>query len=148
MITNTTRWICCPTSQTLASPLSLCAVALRCFNLRVRSQLHGRTRKQRYSRLADWNYIGKWVPHTHFMHLADALAAVADRCAKASPIPLIGNGDVYNFEDVRFGLVHLPCCQLIRRLLQYYEHMESSPIATCMIARSARGLFTRRLLSR
>ncbi|KAK9867475.1 hypothetical protein WJX84_007467 [Apatococcus fuscideae] len=42
--------------------------------------LHGRSRQQRYSRLADWDYI--------------------DRCAAACPdLPLIGNGDVVSFED-------------------------------------------------
>ena len=44
--------------------------------------LHGRTREQRYSRLADWSYI--------------------HRCADASALnnlPLIGNGDVYTYQD-------------------------------------------------
>eukprot|EP00899_Mesostigma_viride_P024413 jgi/Mesvir1/5156/Mv15298-RA.1 len=61
--------------------------------------LHGRSRQQRYSRAADWEYIGS--------------------CASACPsLPIIGNGDVYAFTD-------------------YYEHMERSPLATCMIARGA-----------
>ncbi|XP_067141631.1 tRNA-dihydrouridine(47) synthase [NAD(P)(+)]-like [Centruroides vittatus] len=43
--------------------------------------LHGRSREQRYTKLADWNYI--------------------DRCAKlADPIPLFGSGDILSFEDV------------------------------------------------
>ncbi len=43
--------------------------------------LHGRSREQRYYRLADWDYIGE--------------------CAKlADPLPLYGNGDLMNFEDV------------------------------------------------
>jgi tRNA-dihydrouridine synthase 3 len=37
--------------------------------------LHGRSRLQRYSREADWNYIRQ--------------------CAESSPAPLIGNGDIY-----------------------------------------------------
>jgi len=42
--------------------------------------LHGRTRQQRYSRTADWDYILK--------------------CADSSPdLQLIGNGDVYSYED-------------------------------------------------
>lgn len=42
--------------------------------------LHGRSREQRYYRLADWDYIGE--------------------CAKvADPLPLFGNGDIINFED-------------------------------------------------
>ena len=41
--------------------------------------LHGRTRAQRYSREADWEYIKK----------------VAD----ASSVPIIGNGDIYTYHD-------------------------------------------------
>ncbi|KAJ8333609.1 hypothetical protein SKAU_G00416170 [Synaphobranchus kaupii] len=42
--------------------------------------LHGRSREQRYTKLADWDYI--------------------DTCSKlASPIPLFGNGDVLSYED-------------------------------------------------
>lgn len=42
--------------------------------------LHGRSREQRYTKLADWEYIG--------------------RCAKiADPLPLFGNGDIFSFED-------------------------------------------------
>jgi len=41
--------------------------------------LHGRTRQQRYSRLADWDYIRQ--------------------CAAVSSVPLIGNGDVYSWRD-------------------------------------------------
>jgi hypothetical protein len=46
--------------------------------------LHGRTRVQRYSRRADWEYVIK--------------------CAKiAAPtgLQLIGNGDIYSYEDYR-----------------------------------------------
>lgn len=42
--------------------------------------LHGRSREQRYTRLADWTYI--------------------DRCAKAAaPMPVFGNGDILSYED-------------------------------------------------
>lgn len=42
--------------------------------------LHGRSREQRYSRLADWEYIGQ--------------------CAEAAaPMPLFGNGDILSYED-------------------------------------------------
>jgi len=42
--------------------------------------LHGRSREQRYTRLADWEYINE--------------------CAKAaSPMPLFGNGDILSYED-------------------------------------------------
>ncbi|XP_071102844.1 tRNA-dihydrouridine(47) synthase [NAD(P)(+)]-like [Haliotis cracherodii] len=42
--------------------------------------LHGRSREQRYTRLADWDYI--------------------DRCAQlAAPMPVFGNGDVLSYEE-------------------------------------------------
>lgn len=42
--------------------------------------LHGRSREQRYTRLADWDYINS--------------------CSKlASPVPLFGNGDILSYED-------------------------------------------------
>ncbi|XP_065508631.1 tRNA-dihydrouridine(47) synthase [NAD(P)(+)]-like [Caloenas nicobarica] len=42
--------------------------------------LHGRSREQRYTRGADWDYIAE--------------------CAKiASPLPLFGNGDILSYED-------------------------------------------------
>ncbi|XP_063777514.1 tRNA-dihydrouridine(47) synthase [NAD(P)(+)]-like [Pseudophryne corroboree] len=42
--------------------------------------LHGRSREQRYTKLADWDYI--------------------NYCAKiADPLPLFGSGDIFSFED-------------------------------------------------
>ncbi|XP_011491245.1 tRNA-dihydrouridine(47) synthase [NAD(P)(+)]-like isoform X1 [Oryzias latipes] len=42
--------------------------------------LHGRSREQRYTKLADWDYIGA--------------------CAElARPVPLFGNGDILSYED-------------------------------------------------
>ncbi|KAG7324671.1 hypothetical protein KOW79_012687 [Hemibagrus wyckioides] len=42
--------------------------------------LHGRSREQRYTKLADWSYI--------------------DTCSKlAAPLPLFGNGDILTYED-------------------------------------------------
>ncbi|XP_024898950.1 tRNA-dihydrouridine(47) synthase [NAD(P)(+)]-like [Pteropus alecto] len=42
--------------------------------------LHGRSREQRYTKLADWQYIEQCV-------------------AVASPMPLFGNGDILSYED-------------------------------------------------
>eukprot|EP01080_Neovahlkampfia_damariscottae_P004969 gene4969-8563_t len=41
--------------------------------------LHGRSKKQRYTKLSDWDYI--------------------EQCAKTVNIPVIGNGDILSFED-------------------------------------------------
>ncbi|XP_065335335.1 tRNA-dihydrouridine(47) synthase [NAD(P)(+)]-like [Cloeon dipterum] len=44
--------------------------------------LHGRSREQRYTKMADWAYI--------------------DECAKAAaPVPLFGNGDILSYEDYK-----------------------------------------------
>jgi len=42
--------------------------------------VHGRSRQQRYSKLANWDYISE--------------------CASLSTVPLIGNGDAFSYEDV------------------------------------------------
>lgn len=63
--------------------------------------LHGRTREQRYSRLADWSYIHR---------CADAAAS--------SEFTLIGNGDVYTYED-------------------WNAQIANKKVATCMIGRGA-----------
>ncbi|KAF2355471.1 tRNA-dihydrouridine synthase, partial [Trinorchestia longiramus] len=42
--------------------------------------VHGRSREQRYTKTADWGYIGECV-------------------AATAPMPLIGNGDVLSYED-------------------------------------------------
>uniref|UniRef100_A0A1Y1MC14 tRNA-dihydrouridine(47) synthase [NAD(P)(+)] n=1 Tax=Photinus pyralis TaxID=7054 RepID=A0A1Y1MC14_PHOPY len=44
--------------------------------------IHGRSREQRYTKLADWQYIG--------------------RCAQAAvPLPVVGNGDILSYEDYK-----------------------------------------------
>ncbi|KAH8620680.1 putative Dihydrouridine synthase (Dus) [Trypanosoma vivax] len=42
--------------------------------------IHGRSRKQRYTKLANWSYI--------------------EQCASLTSLPIIGNGDVFSYEDV------------------------------------------------
>ncbi|XP_038628846.1 tRNA-dihydrouridine(47) synthase [NAD(P)(+)]-like [Tachyglossus aculeatus] len=47
--------------------------------------LHGRSREQRYTKVADWQYI--------------------EHCAQvASPMPLFGNGDILSYEDANCAL--------------------------------------------
>lgn len=47
-------------------------------------QLHGRSRLQRYSRLANWDYITE---------------VGCSQSPEFTQIPLIGNGDIYSFTD-------------------------------------------------
>ncbi|KEG10137.1 tRNA-dihydrouridine synthase 3 [Trypanosoma grayi] len=42
--------------------------------------IHGRSRKQRYTKLANWSYI--------------------DDCATRTALPVIGNGDIFSYEDI------------------------------------------------
>lgn len=51
--------------------------------------IHGRSREQRYTKLADWNYVNE--------------------CAKlASPVPVFGSGDIMSYEDYENLKVEFP----------------------------------------
>lgn len=51
--------------------------------------IHGRSRLQRYSRLADWEYV-----HTQVAQVSKSLDTDDQR-----PIPVIGNGDIFSYTD-------------------------------------------------
>ncbi|ORY32093.1 tRNA-dihydrouridine(47) synthase [NAD(P)(+)] [Naematelia encephala] len=70
--------------------------------------LHGRSRQQRYSKLADWAYI-KQCATTLRESLADA---------GMSPVPIFGNGDCFSAE-------------------QYHKEKEASGVDGIMVARGA-----------
>ena len=75
--------------------------------------LHGRSRQQRYSRLADWKYIGECV--------SSANALCGKSATNVDAFSVIGNGDVFGFRD-------------------YDAHVSANGgagVATCMIARGA-----------
>ncbi|KAL5498012.1 DUS3 [Sanghuangporus vaninii] len=61
--------------------------------------LHGRTRQQRYTKLADWNYIRECVEAVRACEADEGLA----------PIPIFGGGDAYSsqgyWESVEHGCV-------------------------------------------
>jgi len=70
--------------------------------------LHGRTRQQRYQKLADWDYIKECV------------AAVREKEEESdlTPIPIFGGGDVFSSQD-------------------YWEKVEYSGVDGVMVARGA-----------
>ena len=99
-------------------------------NLYITSQLHGRTRQQRYTKLADWEYIRECVnavrareddegrklisPSSICMPFRDTLHAYI-----AVPrIPIFGGGDAFSAHD-------------------YWSKVESSGVDGVMIARGA-----------
>ncbi|KAG0677690.1 tRNA-dihydrouridine synthase 3 [Pichia californica] len=78
--------------------------------------IHGRSRQQRYTKEADWDYIeevGKVVKN--FNENYEELKDVSD---KVNPVYLIGNGDCFTFED-------------------WYNHTSREGIDSVMIARGA-----------
>ncbi|OCF31486.1 tRNA-dihydrouridine(47) synthase [NAD(P)(+)] [Kwoniella heveanensis BCC8398] len=70
--------------------------------------IHGRSRQQRYSKLADWDYI-KTCATTLRESLSDA---------GLPPVPIFGNGDCFSAQS-------------------YYEEMEKSGVDGVMVARGA-----------
>jgi tRNA-dihydrouridine synthase 3 len=72
------------------------------------AQLHGRSRQQRYSKLADWAYI-KECATTLRESLSDA---------GLPPVPMFGNGDCFSAQ-------------------QYYEEKEGAGVDGVMVARGA-----------
>lgn len=69
--------------------------------------LHGRSRAQRYAREADWDYIREVADH------------IKERREELDLKPwIIGNGDVYSWED-------------------WYTHLDEHHVDSCMVARGA-----------
>ncbi|KAK7037302.1 tRNA-dihydrouridine synthase 3 [Paramarasmius palmivorus] len=56
--------------------------------------LHGRTRQQRYTKLADWDYIKTCVEAVREKQKDDGLP----------PVPIFGNGDIYSYQSYRTSL--------------------------------------------
>jgi tRNA-dihydrouridine synthase 3 len=63
-----------------------CKFLLTCFNVRVRlsRKIHGRSRLQRYSRSANWDYISQ---------------VARSQSPDLPQIPVIGNGDIFSYTD-------------------------------------------------
>ena len=71
-------------------------------------KLHGRSRQQRYSKLADWAYIRECA-----IALRESLSD-----AGLPPVPIFGNGDCFSSHE-------------------YYEHKLASGVDGIMVARGA-----------
>ncbi|PRT55673.1 tRNA-dihydrouridine(47) synthase [NAD(P)(+)] [Wickerhamiella sorbophila] len=69
--------------------------------------IHGRSRAQRYTKEADWEYIKEI-----------ATTVKEERADRELKPWIIGNGDVYSWED-------------------WYSHVEDAGVDTCMVARGA-----------
>jgi tRNA-dihydrouridine synthase 3 len=74
--------------------------------------MHGRSRLQRYSRLANWEYI---------------LEAARSQDPTLPRIPIIGNGDIFSWEDWR------------DRQTKLQENMDGDEIGLCSCAMIGRG---------
>lgn len=80
--------------------------------------LHGRSRQQRYTKSADWEYIADCAALIkHFNQRGDDLSDTI-REAEAEKVYFIGNGDCYSHVD-------------------YYQHLEEAKVDSVMVARGA-----------
>lgn len=86
--------------------------------------LHGRSRQQRYSRLADWGYINEIASLVRNINEAQKERMDTVRESDQRVLPnggrtlFVGNGDVYSHVD-------------------YYEHLEKDKVDGVMVARGA-----------
>mmetsp|Transcript_26656 Transcript_26656/g.73542 ORF Transcript_26656/g.73542 Transcript_26656/m.73542 type:complete len:590 (-) Transcript_26656:2721-4490(-) len=68
--------------------------------------IHGRSRLQRYSKQADWDYVGK---------------VAANQDASIPRVPIIGNGDIFSYKDYEEKVLSnpnlVPCAMLGRGAL-------------------------------
>ncbi|KAK5100413.1 tRNA-dihydrouridine synthase 3 [Lithohypha guttulata] len=97
--------------------------------------LHGRSRQQRYTREADWEYISETASLIESLNnranalsdtihepdardLAQPLISAQSSATTPNGVHFLGNGDIFSHED-------------------YYRHLENAPISACMVARGA-----------
>ncbi|KAK9473872.1 uncharacterized protein V1510DRAFT_391090 [Dipodascopsis tothii] len=63
--------------------------------------LHGRSRQQRYTRSADWGYIGETAALVRELNVerTEADTAAGKESADRAPVWFVGNGDCYSWKD-------------------------------------------------
>ena len=62
--------------------------------------LHGRSRQQRYTRVADWDYVSKTAKSLRDAEIEFQESAVGKEARESQKrIQFVGNGDINNFED-------------------------------------------------
>ncbi|RKP03290.1 hypothetical protein CXG81DRAFT_5447, partial [Caulochytrium protostelioides] len=97
--------------------------------------LHGRTREQRYSKVADWSYI------------TTCAAGVAARAAatRAPPVAFFGNGDIFAHEDYQGAIeaMHL-AMRSAPSLADAAASGDASQLAAAAMAASAAGVMVGR----
>lgn len=59
--------------------------------------LHGRSRQQRYSKNANWDYIGEIASKVKSMN--ERIDELPEDSLRTQPLSLIGNGDCYSWQD-------------------------------------------------
>lgn len=79
--------------------------------------LHGRTRQQRYTKSADWDYIGEVAKSLREVEIEREEKLKETREGKLR-VQFVGNGDVISYED-------------------WYKHLENDKVDSVMVARGA-----------
>lgn len=83
--------------------------------------LHGRSRQQRYTKVADWDYVSQVAKalrqaEADFMESPQGKESHHDE--KTRHTQFVGNGDIFNYTD-------------------WYQHLEDPEVDSCMVARGA-----------
>lgn len=61
--------------------------------------IHGRSRKQRYTRLANWDYVGETASVVKGWYEENEDTQASKEKAELRPVYVVGNGDCYTYED-------------------------------------------------
>ena len=90
--------------------------------------LHGRTRQQRYTKQADWKYI-----YDCGNSIVEKFSLEGDKCEDERDFHLIGNGDIYSYEDFNRHMKSIS----LENDEGAADELSRRSISTVMIARGA-----------